>query len=349
MSHLYEKAVTPSSGLRLHLNENTGGCSPAVLDALRTLTTESVSFYPDYSDAIAAVAERFGTDASHVLLTNGLDEGILAASLAAARASGPAGVVEAIVVVPAFDMQAACADAAGARVVQVPLRTDFEFPTGEVLEAITPDTRIIFITSPHNPTGMLAPRAAILEIADAAPSAIVFVDEAYADFSGVTLIGDPALAGRPNIVVGRTFAKAYGLAALRCGALIAGPDVLAAIGRVLPPYSINVAAAVALPAALRDRGHYERYLSEVAQSKALLYSLFDRLGVTYWRSDANFVLARVGADSARICRDLAERGVHVRDRSNMHGCQGCVRITAGVVEHTRQCAEAIEEVLCAAR
>lgn len=349
MTHLYEKAATPSTGLRLHLNENTGGCSPAVLDALRKLTTESVAFYPDYSEAIGAVGERLGIDASNVLLTNGLDEGILAASMAAVRPNRAAADPEAIVVVPAFDMQAACADAAGARVVQVPLRTDFGFPTRDVLGAVTRNTRIIFITTPHNPTGLLAPRSAILEIAAAAPDAIVFVDEAYADFAAVTLIGDPALDELPNILVGRTFAKAYGLAALRCGALIGRPDRLAAISRVLPPYSINVAAAVALPAALRDRAHYEWYLGEVNASKTLLYELFERLGIDYWRSEANFVLAKIGPEAARICSTLADRGVHVRDRSKMPVCEGCVRITAGVVEHTKRCAEAIEEVWCAAR
>ena len=348
MTYLYEKAVTPSFGLRLHLNENTGGCSPAVLAALRGITPEAIAFYPDYSDAIAATCERLGVQEPNLLLTNGLDEGILAASIAAVR-NRPAGAeAEAIVVVPAFDMQAACADAAGARVVEVPLGDGFAFPAAAIIGAVTPATCLIFITSPNNPTGISAPRDAIVSIAAAAPGAIVFVDEAYADFSGMSLIGDPAMAEHPNIIVGRTFAKAYGLAALRAGALIGALERLAEIRRVLPPYSLNIATAVALPAALRDREHYESYLREVRDSKQLLYDALDRWRIPYWRSDANFVLARFCDQAARVCGRLMTRGIYVRDRSKNHGCAGCLRITAGVVEHTRLCIDAIEEVLCAA-
>lgn len=346
--HLYEKAITPGKGLRLHLNENTGGPSPAVLEALRRLTPDAIAYYPDYSEAIAAVADRLGVPENQVLLTNGLDEGILAASLAAVQTRAIRDP-EAIVVVPAFDMQAACAAAVGARVVPVPLLENFEYPTRDVVQAVMPATRIIFITNPNNPTGIVVPREAILAIAAAAPEAILFVDEAYADFSGSTLVGDPALSAHPNIVVGRTFAKAYGLAALRCGALVGAPAVLAGISRVLPPYSVNVAAAVALPAALRDVAYYEWYLREVRESKALLYAALDRLAIPYWRSEANFVLVNVGADARRVCRALASAGIFVRDRSNTHGCGGCVRITAGLVTHTARCIEALEEVLCGAR
>ena len=349
MTYLYEKTILPAAGLRLHLNEHTGGCSPAVLEALRALTAEEIAFYPDYTAPTAAVASHLGVSEERLVLTNGLDEGILAASIAAIRGWGERGRAEAIVVVPAFDMQAACAETAGARVVPVPLGEDFEFPLDGVRSAITGATRIVFITTPNNPTGISAPREAILSIAAAAPQAMVFVDEAYVDFGGATLATDVGRASLPNLVVGRTFAKAHGLAGIRCGVLIGSVDVLSGIRRVLPPYSLNVAAAVAIPAALNDLGHYERYLRDVRRSRQLLYEAFDRLGVRYWRSDANFVLARVGGDAEEVCRRLAERGVHVRNRSNMPGCDACIRITAGVVDHTRRCIAALEEVLCAAR
>jgi histidinol-phosphate aminotransferase len=348
MTYLYEKAITPRTGLRLHLNENTGGCSPAVIDALRGITAETVALYPDYSEAIAAAARWLRIPEAGLLLTNGLDEGILAASITSIR--GPHhDSPEAIVVVPAFDMQASCAETAGAKIVEVPLRDRFAFPTEEVIAAVTAATRIIFITSPNNPTGISAPRDGILRIAAAATRAIVFVDEAYADFSGSSLIGDPALVERSNIVIGRTFAKAYGLAGLRCGALVAAPERLEVIRRALPPYSVSIATAVALPAALRDRAYYDWYLEQVRESKRLLYATFDRLDIPYWQSDANFVLARFGERAAEVCSQLALRGIYVRDRSKNPGCAGCVRITAGIVEHTRRCANALEEVLCAVR
>lgn len=348
MPYLYEKAPNPSTGLRLHLNENTGGCSPAVLEAIRRLTATDMSLYPDYSPTIAAAAARLGVPESHLVLVNGLDEGIHAACHAAVRFGGRTDP-EALIVVPAFDMQAASADAAGARVVEVPLREGFEFPVDDVIAATSARTAIIFITTPNNPTGISAPLDDVVRIAAAAPRAMVFVDEAYVDFSGITLLADPRLDAHPNIVIGRTFAKAYGMAALRCGALVAPPETLAPIVRVLPPYSINIAAAVGLQAALSDTAYYEWYLDQARQSKALLYEALSRLRVPYWPSDANFVLAKFGGDAKRICDGLLERGIYVRDRSKTHGCQGCVRITTGVVEHTQRCIAAIEEVLCGAR
>ena len=285
---------------------------------------------------------------SHLLLTNGLDEGILAASLAAVRFRGRL-ALEALVVVPAFDMQAACADIAGARVVEVPLRNDFAFPVDEVVGTVSDATAIVFLTTPNNPTGISVPFDDIFRIAAAAPAATIFVDEAYADFSGVTLLSDARVWEYPNIVVGRTFAKAYGMAALRCGAVVGMPETLAPISRVLPPYSLNVAAAAGLRAALADTAYYDWYLAQTRESKRLLYRALERLSVPYWTSDANFVLARFGDDTRRVCAGLLAKGIYVRDRSNNHGCQGCVRITSGVVAHTQACIDALEEVLCGAR
>jgi histidinol-phosphate aminotransferase len=345
VSFEYERVLTPEAGLRLHLNENTAGCSPAVITALQRLTRQDVAIYPDYTPAIEACATRLGVGPDALLLTNGLDEGILAVAVAALR-NGPATApFEAIVVVPAFDMYAACSDAAGGRVVEVPLGPGFVFPLDRVLSAITPRTRIVWLTNPNNPTGQVIPADAIARIASAAPEAVVVVDEAYADFSGDTLMGTDLLARFGNLVVGRTFAKAYGLAGLRIGVLVGDPGTLAPFRRVVPPYSINACVAAVLPAALADTAYFDWYLEQVAESKSRLYDAFDRLGVTYWRSAANFVLARFEGDSNRIAQDLAARGVHVRDRSHDPGCAGCLRITAGVVEHTQTFITALGDVL----
>lgn len=345
MSFEYERIVTPDSGLRLHLNENTAGCSPAVIAVMGTLTRHDVATYPDYTAANDACARRLGVDTESLLLTNGLDEGILAVAVAGLR-NGPANAkFEAVVVVPAFDMYAACSDAAGGRVVDVPLGPGFTFPLERVLEAITGRTRVVWLTNPNNPTGQVIPAEAIARIAAAAPGVVVMVDEAYADFSGDTLIGSALLAQTPNIVVGRTFAKAYGLAGLRIGALVGNPRTLAPLRAVVPPYSINACVSAVLPAALGDTAYFDWYLGQVTQSKALLYEAFDRLGVVHWKSAANFVLARFETDCGVIANGLAARGVHVRDRSRDAGCAGCLRITAGVVDHTRAFIAALGEVL----
>ncbi len=348
MTYQYERVISPASGLRLHLNENTAGCSPAVVAALQQFTRRDAAFYPDYQAAINACAARLGIAEDRVLLTNGLDDGILAVSVAALRGSSSEAPLEAIVIVPAFDMYAACADALGARVIEVPLGKDFSFPADAVQNAIGSRTRLIWVTNPHNPTGQVVSPDEIYRIATAAPQATLVVDEAYADFSGDTLLAGDALDRYRNMIVGRTFAKAYGLAALRAGALVAHPDTLAPIRRIVLPYALNACAAVALPAAFADTDYFDWYLEQVQESKGLLYAAFDRLGVGYWTSATNFVLARINGDAAHVIESLAARGVYVRDKTRDPGCAGCLRVTAGVVDDTRAFIAALEEVLCGA-
>jgi histidinol-phosphate aminotransferase len=339
MSYEYERVATPAGGLRLHLNENTAGCSPAVIEALRSLSAVQLAAYPDYDAAIDATARRLQVTPDALLLTNGLDEGILVAAMVALRNTADG---EAIIVVPAFDMYAACTDAVGGRVVEVRLESDFSFPLDRVLAAINERTRIIWLTNPNNPTGQSIPREAILRIADAARGALVFVDEAYVDFGGSTLIGDAMMAQFPRLIVGRTFAKAYGLAGIRAGAVVGQPATVAALRRVTPPYSLNACAAAALPAAFADTAYYDWYLSQVQESKRLLYDALEKAGIFYWKSDANFVLARFEGRGTSVQAGLASSGIHVRDRSDEPGCGDCLRITAGVVEHTRKFVTALE-------
>lgn len=339
MSYEYERVATPASGLRLHLNENTAGCSPAVVEALRSLTAVQLAAYPDYDAAVDATARRLQVSPDALLLTNGLDEGILVAAMVAFRKVTDG---EAVVVVPAFDMYAACSDAVGGRVIEVPLEPDFSFPLERVLAAINDRTRIVWLTNPNNPTGQSIPQEAIVQIAQAATGALVFVDEAYVDFGGVSLIGDPMMQRLPRLIVGRTFAKAYGLAGIRAGAVVGQVETIAALRRATPPYSLNACAAVALPAAFGDTVYYDWYVSQVQESKQLLYDALDKAGVRYWKSDANFVLARFAGRGSDVQTNLAASGIHVRDRSGDPGCADCLRITAGVVEHTRKFVTALE-------
>ncbi|HXT70475.1 MAG TPA: histidinol-phosphate transaminase [Vicinamibacterales bacterium] len=331
----------PRNGLRLHLNENTAGCSPAVLAALRALERSDTSFYPDYGRITTIVEGWLGVPAGWVQLTNGLDEGLhVAAQAAARRAPGAATVI----IEPAFEMYAACADAADLRQIHIAPPEDLSFPVDEVLRAVSPDVRLVSVTDPGNPTGLGVPSGIIERLAAAAPHAVVFVDEAYADFSGRTAIG-PLLDRHRNVVVGRTFAKGHGLAALRAGALVAHPDSLAIYRRLLPPYSLNICAVRALEAALADRPYLDWYVAESVTSRRLLYDFCERHAFHYWPSEANFVLIRIGGRATELVKAVADRGVFIRDRTKSPGCAGCVRITAGVVADTRACVTAMEEAL----
>lgn len=344
----YQRPRTEPGGLRLHLNENTGGPSPRVLEALRALTPEQLAFYPDYDEVSRETAAYLGVPESCLLLTNGLDEGIFIAAVLALQRQPPDGRAEAVIVEPTFDMYAISAEACGASVVRVPPRPDFRFPVDATVAAITPRTRVVYVTSPNNPTGVRIANEDLRAVARALPpEGLLFVDEAYHDFCGDTLIHE--LGALPNTVVGRTFAKAHGLAALRAGALAGTEEVIAALRPVIPPYSLNVAAAAALRAALADRAHVERYVDEARRSRELFYAFCRRRGFEYWESGANFVLARVGEAAGPIVAQLRERGIFIRDKSGDPGCDGCIRVTTGLVADTERAIAAMEEYLCGAQ
>ena len=336
----------PGPGLRLHLNENTGGCSAKVLEAIRRVDPRDVSTYPSYPELVQACADHFSVDPDRVLLTNGLDEGILMAAvghIARARIHD----AETIVPLPAFDPYPNSTRAVGATAVRIPPARDYVFQTEAVLHAITPRTRLIFLNTPNNPTGQLIPLADVKRIADAAPHAVVLLDEAYIEFGGETFL--PELDRYPNVLVGRTFSKAYGLAGMRVGIVIGQPPALDPVRAVTLPFNINGVAIAATQAALEDRDFLPAYAQQVAESRQRLYAACDRLGLTYWRSAANFVLVRVGDEVALFVEALAARNVHVRDRSKDPTTPGCIRITAGMVEHTDRAIEALESVVGSVR
>ena len=344
-------------GLRLHLNENTAGCSPRVVEAVRAFDGVQLATYPDFRAAVTETAAFLGVDPDRVVLTNGLDEGILLASIAYLAQRTPeslvalgaplttsSGTAEIVVAQPAFDPYIHAAQALGARVVAVRPGPDYAFPLDGMLRAITPNTRIVYVNNPNNPSGQPIGKDMIRRVAQEAGHALVFVDEAYHDFLGENFLSEAA--AYPNVLIGRTFSKAYGLAGMRVGVLIASPEILQPIRKAMPLFNLNVVAVAALRAALQDPEFRARYIAEAAESKALVYDACERLTLKYWKSAANFVLIDGGPNARHLIDGLIAKGVLVRDRSKDPACPNCFRLTTGVVEHTRQAVAALE-ALCA--
>ena len=343
------RSSSPAGSLRLHYNENTAGCSPAVIAAIHRVTREDAGYYPDVAPSIERLERWFGVASGWTQITNGLDEGIqIVTQCGVLHGTGSpvaaAAERQTIIVEPAFEVYEMCAVAMGATVVRVPAEADFRFPLDRILAAITPGTRVVYLTDPNNPTGLSIPASAVEAIAAAAPHAFVLVDEAYADFSGRTFIG-PLLERRPNVVVGRTFAKGHGIAGLRVGALVAHPSTLNRLRPMQLPFSVNYCALAALEAALEDRAYLDWYVAESRASRELVYDFCRRHGLTFWPSEANFVLFHVGREAGAITAALDARGILVRDKSASPGCDGCIRLTAGVTEHTRLALAAMEDIL----
>jgi len=325
----YHPPLAGREGLRLDFNENTSGCSPRVLEQLRRLTNEQLAKYPERAPVEACVADFLKVSSNEILLTNGVDEAI---HLLCQTYIEPGD--EALIVVPTYAMYRIYASAAAAKVIVVPAGRDFEFPIREVMARLTPRTRLVAIANPNNPTGTVVSRKDLIHITRAAPDAAVLVDEAYFEFYGQTALGTGD--GLPNLFVARTFSKAYGLAGLRVGALVGEAEQMQSIRSVASPYNVNAVALACLPQALADQDYIREYVGEVKESRARLESALAAYGVQFWPSQANFVLARIGAcaaDAARFVERMRRGGILVRDRSSDHGCAGCVRITLGPRRH----------------
>src|SRR5271165_567020 len=256
----YHPPLARREGLRLDFNENTDGCSPRVLARLKEITAEDLARYPERGPVETIVAEHLGLTPEQVLLTNGVDEAIHLLCEAYLEPKD-----EALVVTPTFSMFEIYTAATGALVTRVQCYSDFRFPIATLLKSITPATRLIAIASPNNPTGTVATRGQILQIANAAPDAALLVDEAYVEFHGETVIFD--VQALPNLFVSRTFSKVYGLAGLRIG-ILAGPvEQMPMVRRVSSPYSVNAVALAVLPAALSDHAHLLSYVSQVRNGR----------------------------------------------------------------------------------
>jgi histidinol-phosphate aminotransferase len=338
----YHPPLGNRDALRLDFNENTVACSPRVREVLGTISAGSLTRYPEREPVEAIAAAHLGLAANQVALTNGVDEAIHVLYETFLDAGD-----ELLLPVPTYTMYEVYASTTDAGAVAVQAADDFEFPFARLLESITPRTKIIAIASPNSPAGTVATREQLIAIARHAPHAVLFVDEAYFHFHGETVID---LVGTlPNLVVARTFSKAYGLAGLRLG-LLAGPvELMRWIRRVLSPYSVNSLALACLPPAIEDTAYLDWYVNEVLTARNDFEAALDTVGVRRWPSRANFVLVEIGPEHAEFVHRMRTAGVLLRDRSADLGCDGCVRITIGTREQMRHAASALHATLTALR
>jgi histidinol-phosphate aminotransferase len=337
----YHPPLARREGLRLDFNENTVGCSPRVLERLKKISADDLARYPEREKVEEYVAQFLGVDQSELLLTNGVDEAI---HLLCQTYLDPGD--EALIVVPTYSMYRIYMMAAGAEVTQVAAGADFQFPTDKLIDSISQRTRLIAIANPNNPTGSVASRSELFRIARIARSAAVLIDEAYFEFYGQTMLEDRKRT--PNLFVARTFSKAYGLAGLRIGVLIGNADQMRAVRLACSPYNVNGIALACLPEALSDQEYVERYVDDVRRSRKSIENALESLGIPFWPSHANFVLARVSSIAERAAafvESIKRRGILVRDRSNDYGCEGCVRITLGSASQTDRLLAALHETV----
>jgi histidinol-phosphate aminotransferase len=318
----YEAPAEGRSGrIRLDFNENTTGCSPAVLRALRKLSAKQVAMYPEYQRPTERLARHFLVRPEELLLTNGGDDALRVFFDTFVEPGTSILICE-----PTFPMYRYYAEIAGARVCAVRYGANMEFPIEEVIARLRKKPRVLFIANPNNPTGTLIREKELRRILQAAPRTVVVMDEAYAEFSDFTAL--PWIHRYPQLFVARTFSKVAGLAALRLGAVLACASSLALVRRAVPPFPVNLAALLAAEAATGDPASMRRYIAEVKRLRVWLAAELHSLSVKTYPSAGNFLLANFGPRGPALFRRLEAQGILLRDRSKDMG-KGFVRITMG--------------------
>jgi histidinol-phosphate aminotransferase len=334
----YSSARKESQGGRVWLDANENPETPSVHRPL-------FNRYPDPQppELIARLAAYYGIAPAQALVTRGSDEGIDLLLRTFCRAGQDA----ILITPPTYGMYVVAAGIQGARVVTVPLvrEQDFALDADAVLKAVTPAVKIVFLCSPNNPTGNLLERDAVLRVVRAlAGRAVVAVDEAYVDFSGVPSLA-VEIAANPNLVVLRTLSKAFGLAGARVGTTIADPAVIAVLQKVIAPYPVPAPVLQAALAALTPDGLAAARASVaglVAERTRLVAALAKVPAVKrVWPSAANYLLIEV-ADAARTMAAGRAAGVIWRDRSK--DVPNTVRLTVGTPEENNSTLEILSRV-----
>lgn len=326
------------NGLLLDFNERTIPPGEKVFKALSDyFTSGRINVYPEYFDVCDRIANYAGVAPDNVMITNGADQGI---DLTFRTFTGAGDTV--VIPSPSFAMFYQSAGIVGNTVLEPFYRSDMSFPLEEVLALIGGRVKLVVICNPNNPTGTLLSLEGIERILKRAVKAIVLVDEAYFEFSGLTAAG---LTGKyPNLIITRTFSKAFGLAALRIGYVISSPGNIREMLKVRGPYDINMTALFAANGALEDIPSMRSYVDEVInEARPLVEQFFTSQNIEYYPSQSNFILFRP-RDSERIFEALKDSGILTRPRKGTP-IDGTLRVSIGTVEQMKRFIETYKKLL----
>ncbi|OIO64412.1 hypothetical protein AUJ68_05900 [Candidatus Woesearchaeota archaeon CG1_02_57_44] len=318
----YEPPLEERTGIRLDFNENTRGCSPTVLAAIRSMDGRDIAQYPSYRALLTTISRTHGLDIASVLLTNGADDALRVIMDACVSAGDTI-----LLLSPSFSVYQTYASLREAVVRWVPYEDSFAFPFTSLQDALRSQSpRLCIIANPNNPTGTTITPQALLGLTAANPATLFIIDEAYADFSGQTCLSLP----RPeNMFIIRSLSKSYGLAGLRLGFLVAAPAIATQLRKAASPYAVNVMAVKAGIAALEDRQYLRSSVKEVIENRSWLRAQLGVRGIHSYPSEANFLLVSNSAIGRRRVSDiLSSRGIRTRRFPEL----GCIRVTIGTAQ-----------------
>ena len=340
-----ELGLNPAEIIKLASNENPLGPSEKALAAARKALDE-LCLYPDGNgfELKQALANRFGVAMNQITLGNGSNDVLEVIARCFADTNS-----EVIFSQYAFAVYPLVTQAIGAKGVSVPAR-DWGHDLDAMAAAVTERTKLVFVANPNNPTGTVHKSDAIEAFLDRIPEQVLVVlDEAYCEY--LTGNGFPdglrLLDRYPNLIVCRTFSKAWGLAALRVGYSISSPDIADVLNRVRQPFNVDSVALAAATAVLGDDAYLERSREVNEAGLRQLSDGFDRMGLSYIPSAGNFVAVEVGNQSAGIYQALLARGVIVRPIAG-YGMPGHLRVSVGLPEENERFLDALAQSLASA-
>ena len=333
-----ERELGISGSIKLASNENPLGPSPKAVVAIKRALA-GLNRYPDGSGFYLsqALAKKYDVDISQIILGNGSNELIELAVRTFVQAGD-----EVISADPSFVVYRMITQAAGGTNIVVPLK-DNRHDLDAMADRITEKTKIIFIANPNNPTGTMNRSAEMDRLMERVPDhVIVAVDEAYYEY--VTRADYPDaldyLKAAKNVLALRTFSKIYGLAGLRIGYGITRPEIAELMNKVRQPFNTNSLGQIGALAALADRKHVERSIAINSEGKQFLYQAFDRLGISYLPTEANFILFEAPSDGRELYSTLLKTGVIIRPMGGKK-----LRVTIGLPEENKRFVNELEKVI----
>jgi len=335
-----------SSGVLLDANENSYGPTSLPTNSLDPYNnSNTLERYPDpYQNSLKELYAAYrghGITPANIFVGVGSDEAIDLLMRIFCRP----GQDNILTTPPTYGMYKVCSKVNDVSVVQVPLSKEFDLRIPEMMDAVTPETKLLFICSPGNPTAKAIPLEDIEAVAGASSyKGIVVVDEAYVDFSSkgsaISLIQK-----YPNIVVLQTLSKAFGLAGIRCGFCIGAPDVIQLMNNVKAPYNVNALTSEVAVNAMKSIPTLKEKMAKVLEQRSVLSKSLKELSFVreVFHSDCNFVLFRLKGHAKEIYKTMADKGVVTRYRGTEIHCEECIRVTVGTEEENQKFLALLEE------
>jgi histidinol-phosphate aminotransferase len=340
-----ERELGLRSIIKLASNENPLGPSGKALRAMRRAIREA-HLYPESKcpQLVKRLCQELSVQENQIIVGNGSDE--ILEMLGRGFLSPGDQVISSD---KTFLVYPIVAQACGAEYIRVPMKDGYRYDLQGMLNAVTERTRLIFIANPNNPTGTYVSSSEVQEFISRVPEhVIVCFDEAYLDFVEATdfpWILSYVKAGRKNVILTRTFSKAYGLAGLRIGYGVAHPELIEYLHKIREPFNVNSIAQAAATAALDDRFFLWRTKRLVIAGRRYLYRCFKKLGLKYLESQANFILVHLaGCDGEQVFQALLKQGMIIRPMK-AYGLNEWIRVTIGRRSQNAQFYRALKKYL----